>query len=121
MEGLATQQQLRYLNAERVDTPFGLLAGLALVSPSDEKLGNVGGVLIDPLDRQVCYFVIESRRLLKTHRYLLPLNPVRIDADALHTELDSSGLRRLREVEADSFLPFSDDDLITALFSPRAA
>jgi hypothetical protein len=120
MDGQDTLQ-LRYLNAERVNTPFGILAGLALVSPTDEKLGDVGGVLIDPLDRQVCYFVIESRRLLKTHRYLLPVNPVRIDAHALHSELEPADLRRLREVQADSFLPFSDEDLIAALFSTRAA
>jgi hypothetical protein len=113
--------RLRYLQAERVDTPFGTLANLALVSPTDENLGNVGGVLIDPLEREVCYFVVESRRLLKTHRYLLPLNPVRIDAGALHTELESADLHRLREVRSDSFLPFSDEDLIAALFSTRAA
>jgi hypothetical protein len=120
MEGLNTSP-LRYLDAERVDTPFGLLARLMLVSPTDEKLGDVGGVLIDPLQREVRYFVIESRRLLKTHRYLLPLNPVRIDADALHTELESEDLRGLSEVRADSFLPFSDEDLIAAMFSTRAA
>jgi hypothetical protein len=113
--------RLRYLNAERVDTPFGTLASLALVSPTDEKLGNIGGVLIDPSEREVCYFVVESRRLLKTYRYLLPLNPVRIDADALHTELESVDLRQLREVQSDSFALFSDEDLIAAMFSTRAA
>jgi hypothetical protein len=113
--------RLRYLNADRVDTPFGTLASLALMSPTDEKLGSVGGVLIDPIEREVCYFIVESRRLLRTHRYLVPLNPVRIDAEALHTELESADLHRLREVRSDSFLPFSDEDLIAALFSPRAA
>ena len=113
--------RLRYLNANRVDTPFGTLADLALVSPTDENLGTVGESLIDPLEREVCYFVIESRRMLKTHRYLLPLSPVRIDADALHVELESADLRRLPEMESDTFRPFSDDDLIAALFSTRAA
>jgi hypothetical protein len=113
--------RLRYLNAERVDTPFGSLAGLALVSPTDEEIGHIGGVLIDPGEREVCYFVVESRRLLKTYRYLLPLNPVRIDAGALRTELESVDLRQLREVQSDSFPLFSDEDLIAAMFSTRAA
>ena len=104
-----------------MDTPFGTLASLALVSPTDENLGNVGGVLIDPLEREVCYFVVESRRLLKTHRYLLPLKPFRIDSEALHIELESADLRQLPEVQSDSFRPFSDEDLIAALFSTRAA
>lgn len=113
--------RLRYLNAERVDTPFGTLASLPLVSPTDEKLGSVGGVLIDPLEREVCYFVVEARRLLKTHRYLLPLSPVPIDADSLHVELESADLHSLREVKSDSFPSFSDEDLIAALFSTHAA
>jgi hypothetical protein len=113
--------RLRYLKAERVNTPFGTLAGLALVSPTEEKLGNVGGVLIDPIEREVCYFVVESRRMLRTHRYLLPLNPVRIDAEALHVELESDDLHQLPEMQSDSFPSFSDEDLIAALFSARAA
>ena len=117
LEGL----RLRYLKAERVDTPFGTLASLALVSPTDENLGNVEGVLIDPLEREVCYFVVESRRLLKTHRYLLPLKPFRIDSEALHLELEPADLRQLPEVQSDSFAQFSDEDLLAALFSTRAA
>ena len=114
---------LRYLNAAQVDTPVGKLADLELVSPTDQALGHVSGVIIDPAEREVCYFVIESRRWLKTRQYLLPLSQARMDAGrkALHLELEADDLHRLPEVQADTFPFFSDDDLISALFSPRAA
>lgn len=119
----SSELSLRYLNAAQVDTPLGKLADLVLLSPTDEALGHVSGVVIDPAEREVCYFIVESRQWLKTRRYLLPLAQARMDAGrkALHLELEADDLHRLPEVQADTFPFFSDDDLISALFSSHAA
>ena len=39
---------LRYIAAEHVDTPAGRLDGTVLVNPSDEMVGRLDGIIIDP-------------------------------------------------------------------------
>ena len=91
-----------------------------VVSPADTILGKLTGALVDPLRRHVCFFVIESRSWFATHQYILPLGTARFDRErkALLVDVEADGLR---EVHADRFARFSDEDLIDAIFSPRAA
>jgi len=79
------------------------------------------GVIIDPAERHVCYYVVEARKRLKTHRYLIPDNPVRLDPNrkALHVDLEVSDLSDLQELGTDEFPAFSDEDLVTAMFATR--
>jgi hypothetical protein len=114
---------LRYLDATRVDTPIGRLADLALVSPTDESLGSVDGVVINPSERKVCYLVVESGGWWSSRRYLLPLEPFRVDRQrkAVRVELEATDIRQLPQVHAGEFTPFGDYDLITALFAPQPA
>jgi hypothetical protein len=114
---------LRYIAAEQVDTPTGRLDGTVLVSPSDETVGTLDGMIIDPIERQVRYFVVRSRNWLKTARHLVPAMPARLDPDhrTLHVDIEADDLPRLRQVRSDTFERFSDDDLIAALFSAHAA
>jgi hypothetical protein len=114
---------LRYLDATRVDTPVGTLAVMSLISPSDKNVGTLDGVIIDPIEWQVRYFVVKSHRWWTTRRYLLPVTPAQIDSErrGLHVELEPDDLQRLPKLHADRFPPFSDEDLISSLFSPRAA
>ena len=118
MDAIATN--LRYIGAERLRTTADSLNGTVLLSPTDTTLGRLAGALIDPLRRRVCYLIVESRSWLLTHQYLLPLNIARFDRErnALCVDVEAAGLR---EVHVDSFEPFSDDDLITALFAPATA
>ena len=115
---------LRYIAAEHVDTPAGPLRGTVLVGPSEETVGKLEGMIIDQIDRQVRFFVVGSRSWLKTHRYLVPATPARLESGerkTLHVDVEADDLRQLREVRSDTFQRFSDDDLIAALFSAHAA
>ena len=120
---MACDSGLRYLEAARVFTPVGSLTTLELISPSDKNLGALDGVIIDPIERQVRYFVVESRRWWTTRRYLLPVEPAPIDSErsALHVELEPADLRLLPKFRAGTFPPFSDEDFLATLFSSRAA
>jgi hypothetical protein len=114
---------LRYVAAEHVDTPAGRLDGTVLISPSDETLGSLDGMIIDPIERRVQYFVVRSRNWLKTRLRLVPAAPARLDSEhrTLHVDVNAEDLPRLREIRADAFQRYSDDDLIAALFSAHAA
>ena len=63
---------LRYINAARVDTPLGNLHDITVHSSSVGTVGKLDGIMVNPVERQVCYFVIASRRRLQSRRYLMP-------------------------------------------------
>jgi uncharacterized protein YrrD len=76
------------------------MEGLTLCTQNDEKLGALGGVLVDPGSRRVRYFVVE-RGTLRQRRYLLAAdNPavlevvdrkLRVDAQPEDLERFSAG------------------------------
>jgi hypothetical protein len=111
---------LRYIGADQLRTFADSLDGAVLLSPANTSLGRLAGALIDPIRRQICYLVVESRSWLAMHQYLLPLGIARFDRErkALLVDVEAA---ELREVQVDTFQRFSDDDLIAALFSPVAA
>ncbi|MDO8795356.1 MAG: PRC-barrel domain-containing protein [Vicinamibacterales bacterium] len=117
------ESHLRYIDASSVDTPLGHLNEMTLVSPTNGDVGKLDGMLFDPWERHVCYFVVESRHWFDTRRYLLPASPTRIESDrkALRVDIEPDGLSALPQVNPDVYPRMSDDDLISALFTPRAA
>ena len=120
---LEPNADLRYLKADSVNCPSGNLAQFRVVTADAEALGNVSGVLISPATRRCEYFVIASPGLLSQRRFLLP-----IDAGAV-LEDDPKSLRltaRKDELDLQTFsqhsVPhFSDEDLLTAMFTRDAA
>lgn len=119
----ATTDELRYLDAENVRYPQGTLAGLDVCTSDDEKLGVIGGVLIDPAHRRLRYYVVESTGWFRVRRYLLSADApaivqpdervLRVDAPA--ADLDS------REFDPATARRFSDEDLLASMFPPHAA
>jgi PRC-barrel domain protein len=118
-----TETRLRYLDAAHVETPMGRLSDMAILSPTAGKVGKLDGIVFDPFGRHVCYFVVKSRRGLKSRQYLLPVTTARIDSKhrTLEVDLEPDDLHQLSELRSDSFPRFSDDDLISALFCSPAA
>lgn len=116
-------EDLCYLDAKRVDSPAGSLAGLAVCSRDDETLGKVEGVLIEPTRRRVRYFVVKSPGLLKRERYLLPMpDALSIEQERQVLRLDATASEIPRErFEAGRVRPFTDEDAVTAMFAPHAA
>src|SRR5262249_48764891 len=118
-----TQSDLRYLDAERLDTSAGRLDDVLVVSPSHEKLGKLDGVVVDPCQRQVRYYVLERAGWFSSRHYLLPLGPARFlpDRRAVEVDLETDEIGNLEQVDPAALPRFSDEDLISAMFRPRAA
>ena len=112
---------LCYLPACDVELPEGRLDGIDLCSLDDRKLGTVEGVLIDPAERRLRYFVVQSGNWMSRKRYLLSAD------EATHLESEEGVLRVDVEAhdpwrqafDAASVRSFSDDDVLTAIFSTR--
>lgn len=107
--------ELRYVDAASVTTPLGSLDGARLIGPSDDTLGRLEGVLIDPRERQLRYFVVERGWLQRRH-YLLSASAARIEREqnALRVDVGSDELPHLTRVECHVLRPFSDDDVAGA-------
>jgi hypothetical protein len=114
---------LRYLAASRVDTPVGDLHDAVVLSPSDEELGTLNGVLVDPQERRLCYFVVESSHWLGRRQHLVPAGFARVapQRKALYLDVDSDRFHLCEQCRSDRLPPFSDEDLITSLFAPQRA
>jgi hypothetical protein len=74
--------------------------------------------VIEPEARRVRYLVIEAGRMFRRHRYLLPFRDMRVDVQrhAFCMDAQKSDLASCEEYEPQAFRPFSDDDLMAALF-----
>jgi len=117
------ERRLRFMNASHVETPAGHLSNVVIVGESDRALGKLDGIIFDPIERRVRYFVIRSRRWWRVHRYLLAAEPLRVERErkVLGLISKSGTLDQLPEVTPDTFSPYSDEDLEDATFSTHAA
>jgi hypothetical protein len=112
--------QLCYLEASKVEGPDGDLAGLTVQTRADETLGTLDGVLIDPSQRRLRYFVVETRGLLRRKRYLLSADvPVRVEPERHSLRVDALGadVPLSDEFDVRTVRPFSSEDAIDAMFS----
>jgi hypothetical protein len=89
----------------------------------NERIGRLDGIIIDPEERRARYLVVDEDRFLRHHRYVLPLVATQIDAEqrALRVDVDKDDLTDADEFDASAFPPFSDEDLMTALFARPSA
>jgi PRC-barrel domain protein len=113
---------LCYLQAGQVDGPSGKLVGLKLCDCHDAVIGTLDGVLLDPSERRVRYFVVQSAALAGPRRVLLPVeSALTIEPDA--TAAGGARLIALTEdldmqpFDPGLFRPFSDEDALAAMFA----
>ena len=113
---------LRYLAASRVDTSAGDLRDAVVLSPSDEQLGKLNGIIVDPHERRLCYFVVESSHWLGRRQRLVPAGFARVEWDrkALYLDVEPDRVNECEECRSDRLPPFSDEDLITAMFATQS-
>jgi hypothetical protein len=114
---------LCYLDASKVESPAGVLSELELLTADGEPLGSIRGVVIEAAARRVRYFDVRSAGWLRHRRYLLEadqLAQVEAGRKALRVRADTN-LEEVQDVDAGTLRRFSDDDLVAALFPPRAA
>ncbi|MGH9411645.1 MAG: PRC-barrel domain-containing protein [Vicinamibacterales bacterium] len=112
---------LRFIAADRVDTPAGRLNDFTVVSPTDAQLGTVDGVIVDPSQRQVRYYIVKAPGWVFCHRYLLPATPAHLEAErrTLQIDIEPAELIGFPEADAKSFSRFSADDAVEAIFAKR--
>lgn len=116
-----TRPDLRFLDADKVASPSGSLAGLELRCLHDEKVGTVDGVLIDPPARRVRFYVV--RLAGRASRCLLPVEtPVRMDSEPRLGRIDAErSMLDLEPYDPRGSAPFSPEDEITVMFARPAA
>ena len=120
---LLPNSELSYLDASKVTSPAGVLSELDVLSAEGRKLGSIEGVVIDAAARHVRYLSVRLSGWFGRRRYL-------VEADHLgQLESDRKALRlrgdlrddAVHDLDASALRKFSDDDLLTAIFSPRLA
>ena len=112
---------LRFVGADRLSAlGEGELDHALVRGAADAVLGTLTGALIDPMQRRVCFLIVESGSWFMRRQYALPIDAARVDRQRHGLLLDVDG-DTLREVDAGRFPRFSDADVIDAMFSPRAA
>ena len=106
------QERLRHLEASKVETPAGPLDDMVVLSNTDVPIGKLEGIIVDPEEHHVRYYVVESRDWFKRHRYLVPDAPHHIDWNrrAMHVEMDEVALSKLTELHDDDYPPYSPSD-----------
>jgi hypothetical protein len=114
---------LRYLEANSVRCSDGHLSDFRVCTEDAQSLGSVEGVLIRPSTRRFEYFVVESPGLFTHRQFLVPVEAGAVVQDAFNTLRISA---RKDELDLEVFTPssvpaFSDEDLITTIFTQDAA
>ena len=115
-------ESLRYLDANAVECPAGKLEGLSLFSQDDEALGVIDGVIIDPVTRRLRYYVVQASRVFNRRRYMVAADSPAVvlpNDRAVRVEAPSDSIIRSR-FDSRSVPRFSDEDLLSALFSRTA-
>ena len=115
--------KLCYLDASKVKSPLGELAALKLESTGKRELGTLDGVLIDPAQRRVRYYVVDQSSWFRSRKYLIPTDcPASVEPqrNVLRLEVQPGDLTSYRDIR-DSVRPWSDEDLVDALFARQVA
>jgi hypothetical protein len=117
----ADVEGLRYIQAKQVEGDTFRLDGFDVVDRDHRPLGQLNGLIIDPASRNVRYLVVDQGKWLTRRRKLVPFGPAHVDRGGAAVQMDALSAdddEAWRSFDADAFPPFSDDDLITAVFSP---
>jgi hypothetical protein len=117
----ASAANLRFVEVGRLRAlGEGELNDAVVRSAADAVLGKLTGALIDPLQRRVCFLIVESKHWFARHQFALPLDAARVDRTRHELVMDVDG-DALREVHVEQFARFSDVDVVDAMFSPQVA
>lgn len=112
--------RLCYLEASRVESPAGDLSGATVETKGEETLGILDGVLIDPTERRLRYYVVETPGWLKRRRYLLSADvPISVEPERHRLRVDAfpADVEFSDEFDEQTVRPFSEEDVVTAMFS----
>jgi len=109
--------QLRFLDNSRLESP--LVEPLDVRTQTGAKIGTFDGVGVDAVERRVRYLVVDRGRVFHK-RCLIPMPAARVDAAHHEIRIDVDDTDAWERFDPVTFPTFSDDDLVTAMFSTRA-
>jgi len=112
---------LCYLDAAHVCSPAGLLSDFQVVSATGQQLGSIAGVVIEPAARRARFLDVQSDGLRHRHYLVETDDLAQVDGERKELRLLSAEVQEVRHGASESFRPYSDDDLLTVMFAPRAA
>jgi hypothetical protein len=124
VDSQSDRSTLRYIDANCVQSPAGALADVDLCDMNGRPIGSLEGVLVDPVERRLRFYVVDSGSRRGPRHYLLPTEwPAQVASDgkALKIDADSDELAGCDEFRESDVQRFSDDDFIAAMFRPRVA
>jgi len=115
-----TIPRLCYLDASRVMGPAGLLASVDVRTRHDQPLGSIEGVLIDPAEHKLRYFVIESPGASSQRRYLLPIEAAATmapEGTSLRLDMETDDFTALEVFDDAAVREFTEEDAIAPTFA----
>ena len=115
---------LRYVEASRITRPAGGGSRMDVRDTHDQKIGSVDGLLIDPVEHRLRFFVVKCPTWFGSRRRLLPLDrPAQVGhgGNSVRMELHAADLAACEEFESSLVQPYSDDDRPDATFTQRIA
>lgn len=115
---------LCYIEASRVEGPDGALSDIDLCDMHDQRIGSLEGVVVDPVERRLRFFVVGSETGRGMRHYLLPTEwPAQVapGGRTLRIDADSDQLADCDEFAESDVHPYSDGDFLASLFRPGVA
>src|SRR5580765_7532274 len=88
--------------------------------PARSAPGSIGGVLIDPAEHKLRYFVIESPGLASQRRYLLPIEAAATmapEGTSLRLDMETDDFTALEEFDDATVREFTEEDAIAPTFA----
>jgi hypothetical protein len=113
--------ELCYLEAARVSSPAGVLSEFDVVTASGEQVGSIAGVVIEAGAGRARYLDVQSHGLLRRHYLVQADHLAQVDSARKQLRLLGPDMPEVDDLGSARFRPFSDADLMAALFSSRAA
>jgi sporulation protein YlmC with PRC-barrel domain len=111
--------RLRYIDAGHVEGRADDLSGFEVVTEAGEKLGALDGLIVDPPERRIRYFVVHPGWFGR--RRLVPVSSARLDLDRRAVEVDLETDDDCPTFDARTFPRFSETDLLSAMFRRTAS
>jgi hypothetical protein len=117
---MAADNTLRFLEPRMAVVAGEFCEGMTVRSAAG-ILGQLQGLVVDPLARRLRYLVVKTSGLFGGAQ-LLEISSARIDHQAHQIELlDDDAVSRSQPFQRELFPAYSDDDLLAALFGRQPA
>ena len=114
--GMTFPSRLCYINASQVETSDQDLSGFEVITSAGKRLGEFDGLIVDPPERRIRFLVVHRNGLFGQRRLLVPMSATRLDVDHRALQVDLESGADCPAFDAQAFAPFSDEDLLSAMF-----